>query len=148
MKREEIIESFAQSYQADRYPPISGKVIAILTLSKERYISFEEIQKELRISKSALSKNLNLLIETHQVCFINAPNSKRKRLFGLDIEGITEHLESISENFKFQQYLTIEAKKHRIGGDKEVCEFLENSINFSDEVIKELEIITQKYFKK
>lgn len=146
--KEEILNHFALAYQKDRHAPIAGKIIGLFMLSTHRYLSFEEIKEELQISKSALSKNLKVLIDLKRIKYISDENNARKRLFGLDIEGIKEHLSMIIDNFKFQRDLTLMASKIRGNKKDEIQEFIQNSISFSTEMIHQLEVLSEKHFNQ
>ena len=146
--KEEILNYFAQAYQKDRHAPIAGKIIGLFTISPQRYLSFEEIRDELQISKGALSKNLKVLIDLKRIKYITDDSNVRKRLFGLDLEGITEHLAMVVTNIRFHRDLSIMACKIR--GDKkdEVFNFIQNSVAFCNEIIHQLETLSEKHFTK
>ena len=147
MTKQTILEHFGRAYQAERFPPLSGKIIGLFMITGKRHLSFEEIQEELNVSKGALSKNLNLLINLNRVTFITDEKSKRKRLFSIDIKGTKKHIYGIVENFEYQNSLLYEAKKMRKNGDEDVCEFIDDSIAFSEKMIMELKRLIPKYFK-
>ncbi|MCD8410628.1 hypothetical protein [Tenacibaculum finnmarkense] len=148
MNKKTILENFAKAYQAERFPPISGKIIGLFMITPERYLSFEEIQKELDISKSALSKNLKLLIDLNRITYVKDTENSRKRLFCIDIIGTKKHIYDIVKNFEFQNTLLEESKKIRTkNNDDDVANFIDNSIAFSKNIIKELNESIPKYFK-
>jgi DNA-binding transcriptional regulator GbsR (MarR family) len=148
MDKQTILEAYAMAYQTDRYPPLSGKIMGLFTITGKKYLTFEELMDELQISKGALSKNLKLLIASKKINFTYDKKNTRKRLFYLDVEGSKQHLQMIVDNFRFQRQLTIHAKKIRGEGDKEVDQFINDSINFSNDILKELKRLIAKHFTK
>lgn len=147
MDKKAILENYAKTYQAERFPPVSGKIMGLFMVTGKQFLSFEEIQEELNISKSALSKNLSLLIDVKRVTYKKDPDNPRRRLFCIDISGTKAHIYDIVKNFEYQNYLLTEAKKLRENSNPEMDEFIENSLAFSKEIISELKKSIPKYFK-
>jgi len=146
MNKSEILESYAITYQAERYPPLAGKIIGLFMITGKKHLSFDEIKDELDVSKGALSKMLNLLIDINRITYIKDSENSRKRLFCIDVAGINKHLQSIVENFEWQNNLLINAKKLRENSDPEIDEFIDNSLEFSRAMLKQLKMLTEKHF--
>jgi DNA-binding transcriptional regulator GbsR (MarR family) len=150
MNKKELLHSFGEIYKADRYPPLSGKIMCALYISSSRYLTFNEIQEEVESSKGAVSKNLNLLIEKKLITAIPHPTEAKKRLFGLEIDQVKVRLEELIEGIKFQTELMEAAFQMRDNAtlENEVSDFMKKTINMLQDVIDQLEKSTHKYFKE
>ncbi len=142
-----IIERFAVAYKKDGLPPLVGKVMGVLYISDQKYFTFDEIQKKIDSSKGATSKAINLLLELNRISFIYADESKKKRLFFLDIKGVFYFLELVIKNYSDQNQLLKESLELRTNENKEMNHFIKTSISFNTEVLNFLKTKSNEYFK-
>ncbi len=86
-KRQSLINQSAELYRMIGYPPTAGQIMGLLYVSDQKYFTFQELIDTLKISKSAISKSLNFLLEIHEISFKTKGNNKRKRYFYISQKG-------------------------------------------------------------
>jgi len=148
MNKTEFLDAYAESSRLGNNPPLANKIVALFMITERKYLSFKEIKDELDISKGALSKMLNLLIDLRRILYIRDKENPRKRFFALDIEGISEHLKIITDNYEMQKQLLKDSLAFRKNSNDDLTDFIINSIDFNEAMISELRKLTKKHFGK
>ena len=93
-EQEELISRIGVFAEKSGYPPLVAKMFGLLLVSNPPHQTFEEIQTQLKSSKSAISTGLHLLMDRGMVEYITFLGD-RKRYFRVN----TEHwLENTQEN--------------------------------------------------
>jgi len=83
----ELVEQIGVVVEKAGFQPAVGRVLAYLMVSDPPYKTFNEIQRYLGISKSAVSNALNGLMSREMVDYITMPGD-RKRYFQLAPNGM------------------------------------------------------------
>lgn len=143
-----ILQSFADAYEIDGFPPLAGKIMGVFYLSEKEHLSFEEIIQQTEASKGAVSKSLNQLIQLKRVNYVVSEESHRKRLFYLDTKGIIHFVKMMINNYKQQDALLRKCLVLRNDKDSDLYQFIENSIAFNADVLATLDEKADQYFKK
>lgn len=130
-----ILDLYAATFQEDNYPPVAGKILGLFYVSEQKYFSFEELQDQLEISKSAVSKGLKMLLNIGEINFVTFEDNKRKRYFYLDVQGNIDRIQSLITSYTMQTKLLEETLALRGETNPELNNFIENSIKFNREVI-------------
>lgn len=81
----ELIERVGLVYEAEGLSPAVSRVLALLLVSDENELTFDEIREELNLSKSATSNALNITLKLDRVEYITKPGD-RKRYFRSKIQ--------------------------------------------------------------
>lgn len=144
----ELIEQYAEVYNADGYPPIAGKILGLFYISDEAHFTFEEIMERVEASKSATSKALKLLLESGEVGFKYAVDNKRKRLFYLNIKGTIANLEKILKAYQTETILLKQSLKLRSEANPQMNMFINDMITFNDDVLGFIEEKIAIHLKK
>lgn len=79
-QRIELVEKIGVFLEKYGYQPIPARIIGLLMVTEKPYLTFDEITDNLKVSKSAVSIGLNLLLGTQQIDYITLPGD-RKRYF-------------------------------------------------------------------
>lgn len=79
-KQKELIEKFGVYSERSGSSPAQARIMALLLVSDETELAFEEIHQTLQISKSAASNALNSLLTIERIEYITKPGD-RKRYF-------------------------------------------------------------------
>ncbi len=79
-RRIELVERIGVFLEKYGYQPIPARIIGLLMVTEKPYLTFDEITESLKVSKSAVSIGLNLLLGTQQIDYITLPGD-RKRYF-------------------------------------------------------------------
>ncbi len=87
----ELVEEIGVVVEKAGFQPAVGRVLGCLMVSDPPYKSFDEIQRYLGISKSAVSNALNGLMSREMVDYITLPGD-RKRYFRLAAHGMISQM--------------------------------------------------------
>ena len=87
----ELVEKIGVVVEKGGFQPAVGRVLACLMVSDPPYKTFDEIQRFLGISKSAVSNALNGLMSREMVDYITMPGD-RKRYFQLAATGMISQM--------------------------------------------------------
>ncbi len=126
--------------------PAPSRIMALLLVSDETELTFEEIYETLQISKSAASNGVNALLTSERIEYITKPGD-RKRYFRSRIGQFTNDFEK-----KFQQMLHLsqlmkEILEQRPKATKEFNANLQNVISFMEFLQGELPELYKKWKK-
>lgn len=142
-----LVEELGVLYEQGGMQPAAGRILALLVVSDQVELTFEEICETLNISKSAVSNTLNFLINTDRVEYITQPG-ERKRYFRIKMksmkDGITKALTGINAiNVVLKKVL--EQRPH---GTREFNENLEELTGFLDFLKEELPLLIEKWERR
>jgi DNA-binding transcriptional regulator GbsR (MarR family) len=87
----ELVETIGVVVEKAGFQPAVGRVLACLMVSDPPYKTFDEIQRYLGISKSAVSNALNALMSREMVDYITKPGVRR-RYFQLATAGMISQM--------------------------------------------------------
>jgi DNA-binding transcriptional regulator GbsR (MarR family) len=140
----ELLERIGVFFEQQGHQPAVSRIMGLLLLSEPPQLSFEEIQQQLKISKSAVSTALNLLITMELVDYVTH-SGERKRYFKIRTDAwqrtMNAHLKNILE---LKQLLT-EVRQQRTNTDDTIVQHLDEVIDFHDFFYAELQHILVKW---
>jgi len=87
----ELVERIGVVVEKAGFQPAVGRVLACLMVSDPPYRTFDDLQRYLGISKSAVSNALNALMQREMVDYITMPGD-RKRYFQLASTGVLSQM--------------------------------------------------------
>ncbi len=148
MVGKDLLERFAIAYKNDGFPPLAGKIMGLFYISNQKYFSFEEIMQRVGASKGATSKTIKILLEFKRLNYSMSKEQVRKRMFYLDIQGVTQFLQIVIDNYKNQNQLLKESLQARTNENEEMNDFIKSSIQFNNEVLAFLNIKSEQYFNQ
>lgn len=112
---EVVIEKISVAFSKAGFQPAMGRIYGYLMVAEPPQKTFEEIQKDLKLSKSAVSNALNMLLAVKTVDY-TTHTGDRKRYFYLNTEGwIAKMKERMQTNFFneiIQDALDIRSEKY------------------------------------
>lgn len=76
--RIELVERIGVFLEKYGYQPIPARIIGLLIVTDKPYLTFDEITESLKVSKSAVSIGINLLLGTQQIGYITLPGDRRR----------------------------------------------------------------------
>lgn len=130
-KKLNLIEELGMYFEKSGTQPAASRIFALLMVSDDDEITFEEVCESLNMSKSAVSNALNLLIDTHRVEYFTRPG-ERKRYFRCKVKSLNEGVVRFQDNLGvFNQLLkqvielSLEEKKVLDKGLVEVTSFID-----------------------
>lgn len=90
-KQKELVERVGVAHEREGLPRAVSRVLAMFLIADETEHTFEEVQAELGLSKSAVSNALNFLLTSKSIDYITRPGD-RKRYFRSAIGQWPDHL--------------------------------------------------------
>ena len=106
-KQKELIEKFGVIQEGMGLTPASARVNALLTVSNEHELTFDEIRETLKLSKSATSNAINYLLQVENIGYItklgdrkryfHSKLNKWKNRFRKDISALSAYTDIIRE---------------------------------------------------
>lgn len=98
-KQKVLIEKIGIATEREGMQPAAARIIGLLHVSDKPELTFEEILSALKISKSAASNALNLLLQTGRIEYTTF-SGDRKRYFRIKIanwrEGFSKKMEDMT----------------------------------------------------
>lgn len=133
-KQQQLIEQVGVLFERKGMPPASARVIGALIVSDPTELTFDQIRKILKLSKSATSNAINSLLNTDYVGYITKPGD-RKRYFVFNLDGWQEKIMKEMNNMGFISALFKEILKQRPGDTAEFNLKFKEVIEFTDFII-------------
>jgi DNA-binding transcriptional regulator GbsR (MarR family) len=128
-------------------PPAMAKVLALLFVSDEVELTFDQIKDTLNLSKGATSQALNHLMLTKKIESINHLG-ERRRYFKSRVAGWKQDISDILEGLGTQVEAYRDIVKQRPAKTSAFNRDLEEMANFIDFIRGELSTAVKKYTGK
>lgn len=142
-----LIEKLGVLYEKSGIHPAAARVLALLLVSDNTELTFDEIIEILGISKSAASNSINLLLTINKIEYITKPGD-RKRYFKI---GITQWQQDMKQSLQGQSHLADllkEVLKQRPGNTTAFNNSLQDAISFLDLLLAEIPALYLKWEKR
>lgn len=110
----EVIENLGVEMEKMDIPPVHARIFILLLMVNPPYMSFEEIQEYLQVSKSSVSKYLNIMLEQGTLDY-RTFSGDRKRYFYLNHEKLLNKIYSGATKFPIIACLMGKCLKERDG---------------------------------
>ncbi|MFT2008746.1 GbsR/MarR family transcriptional regulator [Pontibacter sp. 13R65] len=75
------IERIGIFFDKDHFPPLAGRIMALLLIAEPPYCSFEQIIENLQAGKSSVSASLNMLLREGLIDFRTFPGNKKRYFY-------------------------------------------------------------------
>jgi DNA-binding transcriptional regulator GbsR (MarR family) len=141
-----IIEKIGISHEMAGVQPAAARILGLMYVADNPELTFEEITETLKISKSATSNALNLLLNTGQIEYTTYLGD-RKRYFRLKIsnwkESFSKKVESMTNFHKLLEEVLQIRNKETVTFNKS----LEELIDFISFVNQEFPILFERWQK-
>lgn len=128
-KQDELIERIGVHFEKEGLQPVAARILSLLMVSDKEEQTFDEIRETLKISKSAASNGINLLLKIGELEYITKLGD-RKRYFKLVSRDVASEVESKLDLFTDLCGMlkeTIQLKKDK---NSDVCKSFNRTINF------------------
>lgn len=94
----QVIEKLGVVMEKMDVPPVHARIFVLLLMVNPPYMSFEEIQEYLQVSKSSVSKYINIMLE-HGTLDYKTFSGDRKRYFFLNYDKLLNKILTGSSKF-------------------------------------------------
>lgn len=108
----QVIERLGVHMEKMDVPPVHARIFVLLLLVNPPYMSFEEIQEYLQVSKSSVSKYINTMLENGTLDY-KTFSGDRKRYFFLNYEKLLNKIFSGASKFSIISELMENCLKER-----------------------------------
>ena len=143
-KKKEIIERIGVYYEKKGLQPVVGRIMGLLLVAEPAEATFEEIQEQLQISKSAVSTALTFLQAKETVEYTTKPG-ERKRYFKLRMRDWKSELKKEFDEVLDMESLINEIIDLKENKDSEFCSRLLEMKDFFVFMRKELPLLLKKF---
>jgi DNA-binding transcriptional regulator GbsR (MarR family) len=140
----QLIERMGLILERMGLQPAAARIDALLLVSDELELTFDEIREILKISKSATSNALNMLLTMERVEYITRPG-ERKRYFRSKIGSWKESLSKRFRETETIHSLMKEILEQRPAGTGDFNKSMEEFISLFDYLHKEIPAIFKKW---
>ena len=128
-EQRKLIEKIGVHSEKEGVAPASGRIMALLMVSPEVELSFDQIRETLNLSKSATSNALNMLLNTGKIDYITQPG-ERKRYFKNKIRSWRDEMKNAFEHITMVADLFEEVLEQRPEDTAEFNHNLREIIDF------------------
>lgn len=142
-----LIEKVGVYFEKSGMQPAASRILALLMISDNTELTFDEIIEALNISKSAASNSINLLLNMNKIEYVTKPGD-RKRYFKNRIEHWRQDMRKSVQEQMCLADLFKEILKQRPGNTTEFNSNLQGLINFLDFLQIEIPILYEKWENK
>lgn len=143
-RKKEIIERIGVYYEKKGLQPVVGRIMGLLLVAEPAEATFEEIQEELQISKSAVSTALTFLQAKETVEYTTKPG-ERRRYFKLRMRDWKTELKKEFDEVLDMESLINEIIELKENKKSEFCCSLLEMKDFFKFMKKELPLLLKKF---
>lgn len=143
-EQKKLIEKIGVYMEHAGSAPVEGRISALLLVSDEPELSFEDIHETLGISKSAASNTINVLLTTNKIDYITK-HGDRKRYFRTRLEKWESDFGKNVEASLYISDLMKEVLALRPKTSKEFNNKLKSFIDFLEFLKKEIPVLLKKW---
>ena len=143
-KQSILIEKLGLEYERNGMSPIEARIIALLLVSDETELTFDQIRELLSISKSATSNAINILLKVQQIEYITKPGDRKRyftsRVRNWENDAKTRLMEMLKSNEILKEVLA-----QRTENTPEFNKSLQEIVEFMEFLQKEMIVIFDKW---
>lgn len=145
--QKQLIEKLGVFYEQAGLQPAPSRVVALLLVADKTEITFDQICNTLKISKSAASNAINLLLTTGKIDYITF-SGDRKRYFRSRVMNWQEETRKDLNKMLSLNNLLKEVLQQRPKSTKDFNTNLKTAIEFMEFLHTEVDTIFQKWEAK
>jgi DNA-binding transcriptional regulator GbsR (MarR family) len=145
--QKQLIEKVGVFLEKQGLSPAAARISALLVISDELELTFEDIYQKLEISKSSASTAINFLVKVQRIEYITKPGD-RKRYFRSNIAHWPQDFEEKLEYMTHVKVIFQEVLDQRTKETKEFNKTIAHFISFMDFMQSELPALIEKWKKK
>lgn len=139
-----LVEKMGTFYERSGLTPVAARILALLLVTEDPDLTFDQIQSTLGISKSATSTSINMLLNTQKIEQMSKLG-ERKRFFRNRILHWKEDIRKSHEQMSSFVEMLKSILKQRPGDTVEFNQNLKEMIDFIEFLQLELPILYKKW---
>ena len=146
-KQQELVEKTGILYEKSGLSPAAARIIALLLISDNTELTFDQIRNTLNLSKSATSNGINFLLQTNQIEYITKMGDRKRYFRSLLMSWKDKVKEQLEGAFYLNQLLK-EILENRTPKTLDFNQSLKDVINFLDYMEAEMPKLVDKWESK
>lgn len=139
-----LVERMGVAYERHGLTPVAARILALMLVSEDPDLTFDQIHATLGVSKSATSNSLNMLLDTNKIEQITKLG-ERKRYFRNRILHWKEDIKKTHEELNNFVELMRTNLKQRPGDTVEFNHNLKEMIDFIEYLQRELPVLYKRW---
>lgn len=143
-KQRELIERVGVAHEREGLSPAASRILGMLLVADETEHTFEDIQAELGLSKSAVSNGLNFLLAAKSIDYITRPGDRR-RYFRSALVRWPDHLSVVLKSKLDIMHILNEVLKQRTPDTEEFNRHLAELLDFMGFINREIPLLIEKW---
>jgi DNA-binding transcriptional regulator GbsR (MarR family) len=143
-KQRQLVERVGVAHEREGLNPAAARILGMLLVADETEHTFEEIQAELGLSKSAVSNGLNFLLSAKSIEYITRPGDRR-RYFRSALPSWPDHLSVVLKSKLNIMYILDEVLKQRTPDTEEFNRHLADLLDFMGFINTEIPLLIEKW---
>lgn len=145
--QQKLIERMGVLLEGGGLAPAPARISALLLVSDETELAFEDVSRLLNLSKSATSNGLNLLLTLKRVEYVTRPG-ERRRYFRVKMTNWKEDLKEKFVAVGRMSAIYKEVLRQRSRKTPEFNRGLADMTDFLDHIVKEMPALFKKWEQK
>lgn len=142
--QKQLVERVGVAHEREGLSPAAARILGMLLVADETEHTFEEIQSELGLSKSAVSNGLNHLLNSRSIEYITRPGDRR-RYFRSAISAFPQHLSHKMKDMLKIMHILNEVHAQRTSETEEFNRHLAELVDFMGFINKEIPLLVEKW---
>ena len=143
-KQRELVERVGVAHEREGLSPAAARILGLMLVADETEHTFEEIQAELGLSKSAVSNGINFLLSAKSVEYITKPGDRR-RYFRNALSQWPEHLSMHLKSHLEIMYILQDVLKQRTPDTEEFNRHFAELLDFMGFINREIPLLIEKW---
>ncbi len=143
-KQKQLVERVGVAHEREGLSPAAARILGMLLVADETEHTFEEIQAELGLSKSAVSNALNFLLSAKSIDYITRPGDRR-RYFKSALVHWPDHLSVVLKGKLDIMHVLGEVLRQRTPDTEEFNLHLAELLDFMGFINKEIPLLIEKW---
>ncbi|MCJ8163452.1 MarR family transcriptional regulator [Pontibacter sp. E15-1] len=140
----ELLEKLAVLLEKEGFQPAMAKVVALLLVSDQTELTFDQIQDTLSISKGATSQAINQLLSANKIEY-KTKLGERKRYFCSRVMSWQEDVKADLNNISNFNNILKQILQQRPDHTKNFNQSMERLVQFMDYLNEELPVLYRKF---
>jgi len=146
-KQQELVEKTGILYEKSGLSPAAARIIALLLISDNTELTFDQIRNTLNLSKSATSNGVNFLLQANQIEYITKMGDRKRYFRSLLMSWKDKVKEQLEGAFYLNQLLK-EILENRTPKTLDFNKSLKDVINFLDYMETEMPKLVDNWESK
>jgi DNA-binding transcriptional regulator GbsR (MarR family) len=143
-KQKQLVERVGVAHEREGLSPAAARILGMFLVADDTEHTFEEIQSELGLSKSAVSNALNFLLQARSIEYITRPGDRR-RYFRSALHHWPDHLSIVFKSKLEIMHILQEVLAQRSQETEEFNHHFAELLDFMRFINREIPLLIDKW---